>query len=86
MATVAQINTNIDAAAVAILDSDWSTALPLLVGAQVLMAAIPDLEKAEEKVRWRPEAIDSAIAKCQSLQAAARGIKRQRIKLVRPTS
>lgn len=71
MATVADLNTYMDAATAYIAAEDWASALPKLLAAKACLAGLPDGGAGSTYMRWDRNAIDQLIDDVRSSAASA---------------
>jgi hypothetical protein len=65
---------------------DYTTAVQKLRSAKMLMAAIPAVQHAEERIEYNQTALDKMITDFQKLEAAAGGLQRRPMTYVRTTT
>lgn len=73
MATVAQLNTYMDAAIAAIDAEDWATAERKLMSAKAIVSTIPNASAVGYGQTWNASAIDSLISDVRAKQSATSG-------------
>lgn len=79
--SVADINTRVAAAVTAMDAGDWTTAETKLLGAQALMAALPNGGHGEETLNWNPNGLRDLLMQVRMKRGA--GLKIQRTKIQR---
>jgi len=85
MPTVTQLNTYVDAAATAIAAGDYTTALPNIEAALVIMSGLPDVTTAGTVTQFDRKALKTAQKMCLQSANTTRGIQRSRVKYTNPT-
>lgn len=88
MASVADLNTFIDAGIAALDAGDAAGAVRQFIKAKAVLITLPDSEQGPEQVRFDKTAIDQLIADArreENRDLAAPGLSRQKVTYVRPT-